>query len=214
MKNKILYGLILFLTILLLLQCNKSVKDKKLYKNNILTLSDSIMHYKLKTGEQVASIKSLQIENNDLSSLIITKDFQLKELTKEFSNIKNVVKFNSNTQIDTIIIPLIKASEKNITDDGITKGEITNKWYSLGYTLKKDSLIIAPFKTWTETAVVTGFKRKWLLGKQTLHTDITNTNPYININAIKSVDIIVPEPWYKKWYIWLAVGIGGSLLIK
>ena len=76
----------------------------------------------------------------------------------------------------------------------------------MGYRVTNDSLIIHPFSTWTETTVISGFKRKWFLGRQTLVTDVTNTNPYIEVTAIKAAYVIVPEPWYKKWYVWLAAG--------
>ena len=52
------------------------------------------------------------------------------------------------------------------------------------------------------------------LGKQTITTDIANTNPFISIKNIQSVEITTPEPWYKKWYVWLAGGIAGGVILS
>lgn len=59
----------------------------------------------------------------------------------------------------------------------------------------------------------TGTKRKWFLGKETLTTDITSDNPYLKVTEITSAEVTVPTPWYKKWYVWAAVGAAGGFFI-
>ena len=70
------------------------------------------------------------------------------------------------------------------------------------YTVTPDSLTIAPLSVFTETAVITGYKRKWFLGKESLVTEVTHTNPYITTPKINSAEVILPSQWYKKWFIW------------
>jgi len=81
------------------------------------------------------------------------------------------------------------------------------------YRVTNDSLQVPQFTTHTETAVMTGTKRKWFLGKQTLVTDVTNTNPHITVTGITSAELAVPEPWYRKWYFWGGLGVLGGVLI-
>ena len=66
-------------------------------------------------------------------------------------------------------------------------------------------------KTKTETTIITGSKRKWFLGKEIYTTDITNSNPHIEITQLKAAEVIIPEPWYKKWYVWFAAGLAGGI---
>ncbi len=215
MKPYVYITVICLLILALIFQCGKANEMRAHSKYNIDSLTDSIIYFRNLLDTETASVKTLQLEKNQLKKLIIDKDATLKQLTAEFSKVKSVTKFRSAVNFDTIGVkfdaPVICMDTMPAWEK---KGLLHSKWYSLGYKVTSDSLIISPFTTWTETTVITGFKRKWLLGRQTLTTDITTTNPHITISAIKSAEVVVPEPWYKKWYLWLVAGIAGGLLLK
>ncbi len=210
MKQYISYIVITVLLIVLFLQCEKNTDYRNIANQNQKALTDSIKYYKNKLGTVTASIQTLQMTEQQLQQELIEKDAELTALTAEFKTIKHVTRFKSDIQLQPVSFafdtPIYPISEEDTTGHFERKGFTKTNWYSMGYKVTNDSLTIHPFTTWTETTVITGFKRKWFLGKQTLVTDVTNTNPYIKTTAIKAADVIVPEPWYKKWYVWLAAG--------
>ena len=211
-KKSLPYGVIICLVLLLVYKCDENKQNLDGYTNNIDALTDSVMHYKNVIGTHTASIKTLQIEKKQLKKLVLKKDSLLNALSNTFSSVKSVTKYKTITKIDTVYI-----THGNITDSlpyFKLQGSSSNKWLSMEYTVTPDSLIIAPLSVYTETAVITGYKRKWFLGKESLVTEVTHTNPYITTTGIKSAEVILPSPWYKKWYVWLAAGLAGGLLIK
>ena len=203
---------IISLLFLLVCKCHENRQDLKTYSNNIDALTDSVVHYKNKIGTNTASIKTLQLQKNQLKKLVIEKDSLLNTLYGNFSSVQLVTKYKTVTKIDTVYI-----THNNITDtipNFKLQGSKNSKWLGLKYIVTRDSLTIAPLSVYTETALITGYKRKWFLGKQSLVTEVTHTNPYITTTEIKSAEVILPSPWYKKWYVWLAAGVAGGLFIK
>jgi hypothetical protein len=194
-------------------QCNKNDALSKQYEMNTKALTDTVRYYKNVLGSQTATISTLRGDKTDIEKIILEKDIELKALAKEFKTINSLAKVGSKIHVDTISIAFDKPADRD-SEKFSKSGNIISKWYSLGYKVSNDSLIISPFNMWTETTTITGVKRKWFLGKQSLVTDVTNTNPYITVTNIKAAEITIPEPWYRKWYIWLAVGIAGGLVVK
>lgn len=175
---------------------------------NMTSLSDTVQHFKNKLGTQTASITTLQLDNEQLKDLILDKDKELTILATAFSNVNAIVKYKTVMQIDTVRI---------IYQDSVPcvfkrSGAIKDNWYSFVYDSDQKGVTIDSLRAHTETTIINGFKRKWFLGRETLTTDITNSNPYLEVTRIKSAQVIVPQPWYKKWYVWLAVGVSAGLL--
>jgi len=214
MKQHLYNFSIIILLCLLLFQCNRNIVDRRIAKANTDALTDSVKHYKNNLNGQTATIKTLQLSEQQLYKTILDKDQRLKTLTQDFTAINNIVKTESTTTIDTIKIILSEPIPVPDSLEFARAGSVNTKWYNIGYKITKDSLTITPFITWTATTVITGFKRKWVLGKQTLVTDITHDNPYIKTTHIKAAEVTLSEPWYRKWYFWMAVGITGGLIIK
>ncbi|KGO88103.1 hypothetical protein Q765_03345 [Flavobacterium rivuli WB 3.3-2 = DSM 21788] len=177
---------------------------------NLAAITDTVTHYKNKLGTTTASIKTLQLDNKQVKDLLTKKDAELAALASEFANVHSVVKYNTDTRVDTIPIPY-KDTVPCIFE---RTGAIKKQWYSFGYRSNQKGVEIDTLSFPNTATVITGTKRKWFLGKQTLTTDITNSNPYVKVTDIRAVEITLPVPWYKKWWLWLAAGVAGSLLIK
>lgn len=193
-------------------QCQRFNTKEQLNYKNLIALSDTLLFYKNRLGTQTASIQTLQLEQKQMENALIKKDKDLAVLAKEFNQIKSVTKYKTITRFDTILIPF---------DDPLDSlprferfGNHTNQWYSLSYKVTNDSLTISDFTANTETTIITGLKRKWFLGEQTLITDITNSNPYITVSGLKSAEVVIHRPWYDKWYIWLASGLTAGFILK
>jgi hypothetical protein len=213
MKKYFPYIMVVVLVVLLLLSIQRCTYNRTLGSGNAAALTDTVAYFTNKLGTQTASIKTLLADKQQLASLILAKDKQLSALASEFANVHAVVKYKTVTAVDTVYIayarPLdtLPAFERN--------GAVFNPWYSFDYKVKNNGLNLANLTMQTETAVITGVKRNWFLGKETLVTDVTNTNPYVTVTNLKAAEVTLPVPWYKKWYVWLAAGaVGGFLMAK
>jgi hypothetical protein len=178
--------------------------------SNLEAIIDTVKHFKNKLGTQTASINTLQLDKEQLQKVILDKDAELAKLAKEFLKVNTITKYKTVMQIDTIRI----AYKDTVPCIFERTGEVKKDWYRFSYKSNQKGIQIDSLSTWTSTTSITGFKRKWFLGKQTAVTDITNTNPYIKVIEMKSVEVVVPEPWYKKWYTWLAAGLIVGFSIK
>lgn len=211
MKRKISYLIASFVLLVIIFQYKRTRNLTVIAQQNRIALNDSVKYYKNKLGTVTATINTLQITKSELSKQIKQKDKAIDKLVRNFKSVKNITQFKSEIMYDSIVFvfdkPLLLFAESETQTKSLIRNGFQNtKWYDIGYKLTNDSLIIKPLKINTETTIITGYKKKWFLGKQTLVTDITNTNPHIRIDNINATDIIVPSPWYKKWYVWLATG--------
>jgi hypothetical protein len=178
--------------------------------SNLEAITDTVKHFKNKLGTQTASINTLQLDAAQLQKVILDKDAELATLTKEFSKVNIITKYKTVMQIDTIRITY-KDTVPCIFE---RSGEVKKDWYSFMYKSNQKGLQIDSLSIPNTTTAITGFKRKWFLGKQTAVTDITHSNPFIKVTEIKSVEIVVPVPWYEKWYVWLVSGLIGGFLVS
>lgn len=203
------YIAIAFLCLILFQECEKS----KALASSILKTENEIKSYKLENGNLVASQQVLKADKKTLEKQVIEKDAQLKEMATKFSKVNSVQKIKTKTTIPKIGIafdePITSTSCDTVTDlKFIRTGAHFDQWYEFGYTVTQDSLKLEPFSTWTEIKRIDGFKRKWFLGKQTYHSDITFTNPYINIEEIQTYEVHVPVKWYETTAFKVLLGFG------
>lgn len=189
--------------------CN-SIKTGRIKEANAKALGDSVSYFKNRIGTQTATINLLRLDNEQLQDFILDKDAELATLTKGFSKVNSILKSKSVTTIPFIAVPY-KDSVPCVFD---RSGSFKEDWYSFMYKSNQKGIQIDSLTIPNTSTTITGFKRKWFLGQQTAVTDITNSNPFIKVTEIKSIEVTVPEPWYKKWYVWLVTGIVGGFLIS
>lgn len=202
------YLIIAVLVVLLFASLQECSRRGALAENNLEALTDTVQHFRNRLGTETASKRTLQLSEKQLRDIVIKKDNELAALAKEFVQVKSVVKFRTVTRFDTIQI----AYRDTVPCIFERSGSVAEKWYSFGYRSDQHGLKIDSFKTWTSANVLTGTKRKWFLGEQTVRTDITLSNPNMHITDITAAEIVIPSPWYRKWYVWLAVGAAGGFL--
>lgn len=201
---------ILILVIALLLSVGRCRFNSKNADINLTALTDTVTHFTNNLGTQSASIAALQLEETQLKKIILDKDKELAMLAKQFSEIKAIVKYTQVIKLDTINVVFKDTVPCNFS----RKGTLNTSWYSLNYKTDNKGFTIDNLTIPNQTTVITGFKRTWFLGKETLITDITNTNPHINVSTIQSLQTTAPVNWQKKWYLWLGAGIAGGYLIS
>lgn len=185
-QNKYWLLLILLLVIVIIF-LNRSKENYKYESyNRDLVLNDTIQYYKLQDGQRVASIKSLKVQNSDIKNQKYILDDSLAKLSKKFSKIVSATIIKTEIKIDTIQIPyeipvpikFEKIFEKE-TEDYYLSGLSTQE----GITI--DGLHIP-----TTVRLITGYKKKNFF-KSELTTDVTTSNPYLDIQDIENQTVIV-----------------------
>ena len=211
MKDYIYWFIILSLTVVLMLTIQQCTDNKNQRDRTTETLADTLIYFTNTVGAQTASIATMKADKEMLNSLILSKDIELAKLSKEFSKLSNLTKYKTITKFDTISIIYTDSIAYNFERRGV----INKPWYSFSYYSNQNTLKIGNLSVPNTATIITGTKRKWLLGKEVLTTDIINSNPYITVTNIKAAEIIVNVPRYKKWYVWLLTGVaGGTLLVN
>jgi competence protein ComGC len=200
-------GLLIIILLLSLHKC-KSNRENKATQN---ALTSQITTYKLKNNQLVTSSQIAKIEKSVLKEQIIKKDAEIKEMASKFSKVTAIQKIKTTTTIPKTTVAFDKPiTKEDITPEGVLEfkrnGAYFSKWYEFGYVVTQDSLTIEPFNTWTEIKRVDGFKRKWILGKNTYHSDITFTNPYINTDEVLSYEVQLKVPWYQSKLAYFIAG--------
>jgi len=210
MKKYIQPVVIAVLAIALLFSLQQCSGYKKRGEANAAALSDSIKYFRNEFGQITASINTLELDKKQAQDLLYKKDAQLAVMAKEFAKVHSFTKYSTVTKYDTINVTYRDTVPCVFERSGVVK----NDWYSFGYRATQKGFAVDSLAIPNTATVMTGIKRKWFLGKETLTTDIVNTNPHITVTGITAAEITLPEPWYKKWYVWLGVGLAGGLLAK
>lgn len=210
MKTPIQNLIIAALVIALLFALQKCSSVQRNSRANALALTDSIRYFTNALGTQTASIRTLKTDKNQLEELLLDKDRELQQLSKNFSKVHAVTKYQTVTKYDTIIIAYHDTVPCAFNREGI----VQNEWYLLRYRADQKGIAIDALTLPNETTVITGTKRNWFLGRETLLTEVTNTNPYVKVTELKSAEVVLPVPVYKKWYVWLGAGLAGGYLLS
>lgn len=211
MKKYIPYIIIIALAVALLLSIQRCsyVRDNSVV--NMEALTDTVRYYTNALGGQSATIKTLQVDKAGLQSLVLDRDKKLAALAGEFNQVRTIIQTNTVTKIDTAYV----LYNEPVQYDFERSGNVNDKWYSFGYTSTQNGLTLSNFVIPDTITTITGVKRKWFLGKETVTTDVTHANPNVTVTGIKAAEVVLPTPWYKKWYLWLAAGaVGGALIVK
>jgi len=195
---------------LLLFIVDNCRRREQMADDAVSTLSDSLTSFTNKLGLQSVHIATLQVNKAQLQDIVLAKDKKLAALTKEYSRVNAIVQYNQLVKYDTINV-----SYKDTVPCIFNRaGNVSTKWYSFNYNASQGGFTIDSLSINNQATSITGFKRSWFLGKETIVTEVTNTNPHVTVGTLKSIAIVVPVPWYKKWYVWLGAGIVGGLLAR
>ena len=208
---KTLFKILPYIAILVLVSMlfSKCKNENDLQKSLTAATSET-KHFKNKIGTITAEREVLKLDKKQLQEQI-NKDESLKKLASEFAEIKAIVKAKAQIKFDTIKVHF----ETKIPCDFEREGMVETDWYNLGYKINQNGLEIEPFQTWTDITTITGFKQKWFWGKKTYITDVTASNPFIDIPEIQVYEKSLPVRWYETTLFKIGVGfIGGAMLIK
>lgn len=187
--------------------CNNYKNNYDEQSNLIVSMQDSVKYYKNKQGEFVAQIANLQGSKENLLRVIGDQDKKLARLIK--SNARAGAVFAQTTKIDTVLIT------KTDTVNGIIErnSSISDKWMTIEVKEKDDSLR-AKVEMRDELSVSFKNVSQGLFKKKKSVVEVTNANPYVKIEGLRSFEIPQKKSNLK---FWVGVGIGagaGYLLFK
>lgn len=217
MKNYIPYIIAAVFLLLFLHQCQERGRQENVHDANLAAMADTVRHFTNELGGQTAEIKTLQLTQKQLAETVAKQDRLVAAMVKEFATVRSVTRFKGDIRFDSIAVAFDDPVDFMGPDSSgrfERTGSVFTDWYSLGYKVTNDSLEIEPFYTWTSAAVVTGTKRNWFLGKETVTTNIAFDNPFIEVTDLQAAEVVVPVPVYKKWYVWLGIGAAGGFLLS
>lgn len=204
-----LHAIIIILAMLLISSLHECRRRGNLADANLDALTDTITHFKNRLGTVTASKTTLQLSNKQLQDYVIAKDKELAELSKEFVRLNHVVKAEAELKIDSIPVPYAVP----VPCDFERSGTINDNWYSFGYSSNQNGFKIDSLKVPVSVVAITGAKRKWFFGAETITTDVTFNNPHITVSNIQAAELTLHTPWYKKWYIWAIAGFAGGMVL-
>lgn len=196
----------------LILLLNRKCQDYDRVENLYLSESNKVELYKNKLGGMTATISALELSEKQLKETILQKNDSLKKLTSEFNKVKYVTIIKEVVRVDSVKVPL----EVQIPCEFERLGKYdTDSHFKFNYALNQTGFSLSNIEIPNEQTIITGLKRKWVFGKQTLHTDITNTNPYIHTKEIQTIVVPVEVEWYNNKFVWFGLGaVGGVLIAK
>lgn len=201
----------LAIALILLLLCFNQCENNKVAIANLQAATSQNTTYKNAIGTLTTQNKTLQLSQKELKHLVLKKDDTLAKLVKKFSNVQTIVKTNTITQFDTIKIKFETPSPCAF----VREGSEVQRWFSLQYKVDSIGIKIDSLKIPNTQIVASGLKRKWFLGKETLVTEVTNTNPNIKNASVESYKTIVKKRWYDSTLFKFAAGaVTGYLIAK
>jgi hypothetical protein len=190
-------GLAIALVILyfLMQSCNENAR----LSGNIVVANTQITSYQNALGTTTSQIKTLELTNSELKNKMTDT---IAKLTKKFASVKAITTIKTITKFDSIKVPF----EIPIHCNFVREDSVLHDWYSFHYRVDSLGIELSNLQIPNEQIIVTGFQRKWFLGKQTVVTEVTNTNPNIKVTGLKSTEVIVPKRWYESKLLWFLAG--------
>lgn len=196
-----LYGIILFLVSKLFVTC----ENERTANSVITSLKNQMTTYKLSNGKLVNSVEFLQYEKSQIKKEVP------KQIASKFHEIKTLTKTKFVTKFDTIKIEY----DKIVDCDFDITGNLATQEYNLQYISNQKGIKITELAIPDSVIVVTGTKRKWLLGKEIKTLDITHSNKFVETESVQHIELFEKKKWYQTTVFKIGLGfLVGSFIVK
>lgn len=204
MKTHIPYIIIIvILSLFGFRQFNLKNQNEDRYELNYAAQLDSTKYYKNKSGEIVATKKSLLYTKKELS-IATKKNKRLQESVKGFKKTIAVLQSTQKVEHDTIYVPF----EKPI--DCVFSRSIKYEDEKIVFSQTITNLgVLTPeirFKP-NKQDIVFGWKSKGMFKKSILTAEITNSNKAYENKDLKPITIHYKRSWYEKPIYTISIGI-------
>lgn len=139
----------------------------------------------------------------------------LLEIDK-LKNVKSQVRFVTQTVVDTFYAEVGDAvldTATNILIKPFTYTEQDN-WFSLGGDFSNDFVRINSLNYRDEYQLTIADKKLGFFKKPEPSVILKSNNPYTDIQSMQNIIITVDNPWYKRPWVWGALGFTTGYLVK
>lgn len=185
--------------------CNHYKAQYEEQSSLITAYQDTVKHYKNEDGKNSAQIAVLQGSKENLLHIIGKSDAQLAKLIKKGASSGTV--FQQTTKFDTIVL----VKRDTISGSLEYENTIVNNWMRLYVGIKDDSLQTSvQFKD----SISVSFQkvRQGFLKPKKSVVVVTNANPYVSTNAVRSFEIPKKKHRLSPW-IEFGLGVGLTYLL-
>lgn len=181
-------------------------------------------------------LKALQQSNGEIDSLIvevqkdgskIAEQEQMILTQKEaietglleidkLKNIKSQVRFVTQAVVDTFYAEVGEAvldTTTNVLIKPFTYTEQEN-WFSLSGDFSDEFVRINSLTYRDEYQLTIADKKLGFFKKPKPSVILKSSNPYTDIQSMQNITITVENPWYKRPWVWGALGFSAGYLIK
>lgn len=208
--------LTLFFLLLSINQCHdKQVETARVERNLDILRNDSITKQKV-ISTLSSSVRTLSSTNDEIKKQVYYNDSVNKLLLAKFDKV-----ISSTKILAKIKFPRIEEDIKNeisvVENDSISdcrffgRENIKGDYFDMDVTLSmkdisKVKIILDSLTVPVDIYSNIGYVRKGLFQKDEIVTQVTSTNPYVDIYKIQSETLFIETPVYKKWWIWFLTG--------
>jgi hypothetical protein len=210
MKLTFIHGIILgaIIALFFLIDGCKSRKDFKVAVTQRMEYQHKAEEYKTKNGTLVAKNERLKTTMEVLKSTNDSLVGYIKEIGVK--NPKTITIIETETKLKGVKIP-IRIYDCDV-DTAFTKED---KHYMIYGKLNSSGLYFDSLSFPNKLGLVLGYQRpKWFKRKEPVVT-VTNSNPYVRVQGITSIDIIDKKKFYERTWFKLTAGavIGATAVI-
>lgn len=210
MKLNFIHGIVLGAVIALffLIDGCKSRKEFKDAVTQRMEYQHKAEEYKTKNGTLVAKNERLKTTMEVLKSTNDSLVGYIKEIGVK--NPETITIIETETKLKGVKIP-IRIYDCDV-DTAFTKED---KHYMISGKLDSSGLYFDSLSFPNKLGIVLGYQRpKWFKKKEPVVT-VTNSNPYVRVNGITSIDIVDKKKFYEKTWFKLTTGavIGATAVI-
>lgn len=195
------YAIGLLLLIVLMLQCQENQAILSRNEQNEKIKNDTIKYFNNKIGTLTASVGTAQYTANEYKQQVLNTNKKLEKVTSEFNKLSSIQQYHVKATIDTVFVPFEKPivfdNAIDTTHTFLRSGKLEKDWFSFNYKIDNSGFTIDSTAANIDIISVTGFKKKWFLGRSTAVTDVTSPTKGVAITDLKSAQIVVPKKFYE-----------------
>jgi hypothetical protein len=181
-------------------------------------------------------LKALQQSNGERDSLIVQVQEDGSKITEQeqtiltqkeaiesglleidkLKNVKSQVRFVTQTVVDTFYAQVGEAVVDSSTNTLIRPFNYieADNWFSVNGDFSSDFVRINSLTYRDEYQLTIADKKLGFFKKPKPSVILKSSNPYTDIQSMQNITITVENPWYKRPWVWGALGFSAGYLIK
>lgn len=206
--ERIKTGLIILLVIALCIvfkSCNDNKSNYDSAESYRLATADSLHHFVDKyTGAEVTYKLSAEVNKKELNK-ILNENQDLKKKVSYYQHLKNVSVIQTNTVIDSFLIPFDK-HDTVLADFKPLHFHVDSSFFKVSGIVSKQGLLIDSLVIPNTQTIIVGEKKNGFFKKNEMNISVENSNKLVKVTGLSNINVKEKNAWYQNG--WFKVGIG------